>query len=390
MNVVYLGCNGFPYGFAQVQKQMMISKALLAQGAHVTVINYKGVHSKQKGINLKYKGMMDGVKYYYSSFTPFRSENFISRNLSKLLGNILEFCFIVYSRKTNHKNIAIITTNNLSRLRYYYYVLKILKFKVVLSYEEYWQSTTQNEQIKPELINFDLLANTYCDAILPISVFLANYQKGINNKLPSFRLPSLTDFDIIDAIQIKEAKQQRLLFCGASAYVETITFILESFEKIQKNELELFLIIHGDANQNKIVSDMVDKMKEKNKKIKIFTELPFDELIKYYKTSQLLLIPLKPLERDIARFPHKISEYVASKTAIVTNSVGEINSFFINHKNAFIANGYDVASYANEIEFALNNQILMEQVAENAYLLGRANFHYKAISEGLISFLSRI
>ncbi len=390
MNVIYVGCNGFPHGFAQVQKQMMISKALIAQGADVTVINYKGVHSKQRGLNIKFKGILDGVKYYYSSFTPFRSSNFIARNSLKLLGNFFEFFFIVYSRKKNIKNIAIITTNNLNRLRYYYYILKILKFKVVLSYEEYWQSTTQNEKIKPELINFDLFANKYCDAILPISVFLENYQKGINSKLQCFKLPSLSDFDLIDTIKIKDAKQPRLLFCGASAYVETISFILESFEKIQNNELELLLILHGNANQNKIISDQVNNMGVKKEKIKILSELPYVELIKYYKTSQLLLIPLKPLERDIARFPHKISEYVASKTAIVTNSVGEINYFFINHENAFIANGYDIASYANEIEFALNNQILMERVAENAYRLGRVNFHYKAISEGLISFLSRI
>ncbi|MES2678876.1 MAG: glycosyltransferase [Bacteroidota bacterium] len=388
MNVIYLGCNGFPVGYAQVQKQKMISKALIEAGSAVTVVSYKGVLKNTDKIKIPYKGEVEGIKYIFTSLSASRPENFMVRNFMKVLGTVFEFFTIILKTAGRRKSVAIITTNSLRRLIYYRCLLKILNCKVVFSYEEFWQSTFGTGDAGSFKNKLDQLAGKYCDAILPISDFLAAYQKNINKSVKLFKLPTLADFDLIDAIDGGE-RVDRILFCGASAYIETIEFIIDAFRLVEHNDIKLMLIIHGDAAQNEKISGLV-RRSGKGDKIQIQSGLPYEQLIRLYKSSRLLLIPLRPVQRDEARFPHKISEYTASKTPFVTTAVGEVNTYFADGENAYIAKDFNAQAYAGKIMFALDNPQLSQRIANNAYNLGRANFDYKSISKSLDSFLNLI
>ena len=45
LNILYLGYSGFPYGYAEFQKILLISKALIYEGASVKVIGSRGFHN---------------------------------------------------------------------------------------------------------------------------------------------------------------------------------------------------------------------------------------------------------------------------------------------------------------------------------------------------------
>lgn len=387
MNIIYLGCDGFPYGFAQVQKQTMISKALAAKGAKITVINRKGILSKDSKLKLKYTGKSQGIHYFYTSLSPFRSKSFILRNLKKLWGILIEIPVIFILRDRTRKNIAIITTGKIALLKYYSFILRLARYKIVLSYEEFYQSL---DGYNKGTNNFDDQVHKYIDAILPISTFLEEYQKKLNNRIKSFKIPALTDFDLIDSIKYSGISENIILFCGAAAYFENIRFIIDSFENVKNPEVTLLLIIHGDSIQNQKIHSYIENHSSKKDKITIRTNLSYNELILNYKKSSVLLIPLKSYERDIARFPHKIAEYTASKTPILTTAVGEINYYFTNHVNAFIVENYDSFAFGNKIDFILNEDKLAKQVALRAYELGRDSFHYLSLSERLYRFFTTI
>ena len=150
------------------------------------------------------------------------------------------------------------------------------------------------------------------------------------------------------------------------------------------------LIIHGNDAQNLQVFDYINRYSSKKDKIHIHSNLSFSDLIKLYKKSSLLLVPLKPYERDIARFPHKISEYTASKTPILTTAVGEINHYFTNNVDVYISEIYDPVDYAKKIDFIFNNKEKASLVSQNAYALGRKYFHYNSISSDLYDFCYRL
>jgi len=268
--------------------------------------------------------------------------------------------------------------------------LEITGYKIILSYEEYVKTLKTGNNGKAINLKFDDLANKYCDAILPISSFLENYQKKINPNIKMFKIPVLTDFDWIDSIGVDGKKNNTILFCGASAYFENIKFIIDSFEKVKNPIVELILIIHGNNSQNIQVSDYISKYSSKIEKIHIYSNLSFEDLIKLYKTSALLLIPLKPYERDIARFPHKISEYAASKTPILTTAVGEINNYFTNNVDSFISDNYNTIEYAEKIDFIFANKDLASFISQSSYNLGRKYFHYNSISLDLFNFCNNL
>lgn len=386
MNIIYLGCNGFPFGFAQVQKQKMISRALLDSDNKIIVISSKGVFEKSRNSKINFKGEYNGVKYYFTSLTAYRPKIFLLRNFLKITGYFFEFLLIIYKTSSTEKNVAIITTNSLIKLIYYRIILKLLNYKIILSYEEFWKSTFLEKNKNSFNYKFDDLASKYCDAFLPISTFLSDYQKSINKQVKLLKIPALTDFDLIDNIKNENEKLNQILFCGASAYRETIEFIIKAFDLIENKNIKLILIIHGDKNQNEIINNLV-RCSINIDRVKVVSNLDYNELIKMYKSSKLLLIPLNNNFRDIARFPHKISEYTASKTPIVTTAIGEINSFFTDNENAFIAEDYDIVLYANKINFALENPIFCNKIALNAYKIGRINFDYKSISKKLNDFI---
>ncbi|TZF84451.1 glycosyltransferase family 4 protein [Pedobacter sp. BS3] len=389
MNIIYLGCNGFPYGFAEVQKQKMVSKALVKAGAAVTIINAKGIFSKKDHPDIPYKGKIEQINYVYTSFYAYKPANFIFRNGIKVLGKISEVFHILALRKRKQKNVAILSTQNSYALIYYYYLLRLAGYKIVLSYEEFVKDINAGKNKSGLHLKFDDIAHRYSDAIIPISVFLEDYQKKINPNVSLFRIPALTDFNKVDAIVAADKLNTNILFCGASAYFENISFIIDAFNKVKNVAVDLVLIIHGNAVQNQRVHNYIGQSAKKNS-IKVLSNLSNEELFKAYKQAGLLLIPLKPYQRDIARFPHKIAEYTASKTPIVTTAVGEISRYFTDGQNAFVATEYDVAAFASKIEEGLNNRALSDKIARQAYQLGRQNFHYETIAGRLFTFLADI
>src|SRR5215218_8500094 len=74
--VVFLGYSFFPYGLAEVQKMILISKCLLSTNNHVTVICKNGFHDKNRYPDLKVKGFYEDIEYIYASGSAFRNDRF--------------------------------------------------------------------------------------------------------------------------------------------------------------------------------------------------------------------------------------------------------------------------------------------------------------------------
>ena len=100
LNILYLGYSGFPYGYAELQKIILISKALVSEGAIVTILGNRGYHDQITCPDLKKTGHFQGIKYVYSSETPYRHTSFLKRNLAKPFEGVMEYMAI---RKINKK-----------------------------------------------------------------------------------------------------------------------------------------------------------------------------------------------------------------------------------------------------------------------------------------------
>jgi glycosyltransferase involved in cell wall biosynthesis len=123
----------------------------------------------------------------------------------------------------------------------------------------------------------------------------------------------------------------------------------------------------------------------------IFKQNVSDKELRFlYKNAKALLIPMRENVRDMARFPHKLGEYCASKRPIVTNNWGEIPHYFKHNENCFMIPKYDWKDLAGAMEILENDENLCKRIGTRGYFLARNNFDYMIYSNKFKMFLSSI
>lgn len=387
-HIVFLGSSGFPYGMAEIQKILLISKSLTLKGNHVTVISTHGVHREKDYPELKPVGEYQNIKYEYTSGQPFRQDNFLRRNLLKVCGFVLEAKSIREKTKKKRLDFAILSTTNFYLVAYYCMLSKILGFKTVLNYVEFFSGVKKKPiQITKRLNDylFDKYAPRFVDAILPISEFLINHIGKVAPEKRYFKIPGLTDFERYNGINIEKFNQY-VLFCGAATYTEIIYFIIDAYNQVPDDSVYLYLVINGSAEEKRNVENYFTRTKKRGL-IKMFSNLSERDLFTFYKNALALLIPLRPTFQDIARFPHKTGEYMASGNPVISTNYGEVKHYFKDKENIFLAEEYDIDLYAKAIHYVIENPAFAKSVGLEGKKLAEKLFDYKHRSDRIDKFL---
>jgi glycosyltransferase involved in cell wall biosynthesis len=124
--------------------------------------------------------------------------------------------------------------------------------------------------------------------------------------------------------------------------------------------------------------------------IKLLSKLPEKELFTYYKNAMALLIPLRPTFQDIARFPHKTGEYMASGNPVISTNYGEIKFYFRDNKDMLLADSYDVKLFADKMKFAIDNQEAIKQIGATGKIIASFLFDYKCKAKEIDNFLDQL
>lgn len=390
-SILFFGFNGFPHGFAEVQKIILISKSLILTGNEVTVICRNGFHDVNDYPELEVKGTYENIKYIYASGSCFRNKSFYQRRLNVIKGRINEFLLVRKFRKTGNLDYAIISSRSLFLVLYYKILSKIFGFKIVLNYVEFYSGALREKFHFKEKINdklFDKYAPRLSDAVLPISEFLIQHIKRISPNKKIFKIPILTDLEKYRDVE-KITEDRYFLFCGHAAYKEIIEFIIDSFNILENDSVYLYLIINGGEEEILEVKRLINKS-HKKEKIKSFSRLPERELYSYYKSALALLIPLRPTFQDYARFPHKTGEYLASGNPVISTNYGEMKYYFDDKINMLLAETYDTDLFAEKMKFVIYNPDEAKRIGRRGYELASNNFSYVNIAPLINDFLSSV
>lgn len=386
--ILYVGFNGFPSGLAQVKRQKLIAEGLVAHGYQVTVLNRYGVHHKNSPIAAT--GISDGVHYHYASKTALREDAFLKRNYLKFKGLALEFVFCIKFFKKSKKNSAIIiTTNNFHNVVIYTLLAKLVGVPSILDNVEHFSSIVKKKSAKKTLNDklYDNVGYKLADKVICISDFLLKIAKQSKSGSSVLKIPAIVDFSQFDSAKTVD-ENHYFLYCGTLSYKEVIVFIIEAFEKVSESKhFYLYLVCSGgNEGDMKVIKERIASS-SKAKMIRFFTNLPYQQLVDLYRNSKALLIPLRHTDQDTARFPHKIGEYCASSSAIISTAVGEIKSYFTNNVNALLCNQYDSNEFAEKMEIVISHPDLAEQIGKNGRLLGEQEFDYLKLTDKISAFI---
>jgi glycosyltransferase involved in cell wall biosynthesis len=164
---------------------------------------------------------------------------------------------------------------------------------------------------------------------------------------------------------------------------------VDSFCLLNNDAVCLYLVVNGNKEQREKLEDYLHLSSQKNK-IKIFSNVDQDKLDTYYKNATGLLIPLRPTTQDEARFPHKIGEYLASGNPVISTNYGEVKHYFTDGQNMLIAENYDIRSFADKMQFVLDNIPEAKKIGESGREMASKNFDYKLYGEKIIGFLAEV
>jgi glycosyltransferase involved in cell wall biosynthesis len=172
------------------------------------------------------------------------------------------------------------------------------------------------------------------------------------------------------------------------AYRQVIDFIFEAYKNIpEKESVKLYMIVSGGSKKEIDLLQQEVNNQFDVPKIKLFSDIPYKQLVHLYVNAKALLIPLRPNAQDSARFPHKIGEYLASGNPIITTNVGEIKNYFEDGKTALIADTYDVCAFARKMKYVLDFPEESKDIGLNGKELGLKEFNYKMHGSRLQKFL---
>jgi len=252
---------------------------------------------------------------------------------------------------------------------------------------EYHPCLVKSISKKSNALFFDHIATQLCDGIIPITVNLFNRirVKSYKKEYRYIIIPALSDYENhFYESQIQLPFEHYFAICLSAGYEENVQFCINSLLKMQNDDVGLVIVIYG--KQEKVNSV---KRKYSNSRVYFISNLEEDELQTLYYYAKALLLPMRANNiQDKYRFPQKIAEYLMSGSPLLTNNSGIIKDFFKDNENAFVVDKYDLFTFAQKMDFIINNPTLAKKIGSQGYLSGKHYFHYQNYSKQLCDFFT--
>lgn len=227
----------------------------------------------------------------------------------------------------------------------------------------------------------ELLVPRLFQRFVAISSSISEGIKSANPQAEIAIIPPVCRFDVIARKSVVSRRRPYFLYCASLAYEEVAWFVIESFLKTQRQNVDLILVLNGK------LSDRIRDACESNESIIVMSKLDYDTLIGMYKGALALLIPLRNTMQDCARYPQKITEYLASGRPIISCRFGEIGKHFSHGVDSLLALEFDVERYAEMMRFAVDNTDGLEEIAFRGHVLGRRIFDVESQKANLSNVL---
>ena len=387
IQVVHVGVSGFPYAInASINRCNALYTIINKIGFRVFVINNRAVDKSLFKGRIDNSGSYNGIDFEFTPSNLVKPTSFIKRRINNFSGRMNELRLIhKKSIKDNIDLMIFYPTGKFTELLYYRFFSKIYKYPLIVHYVEYRSAfkSRENFLVKYNDKLFDKYLTFLSDGVIPISNFLVDKLRE-RSDIDYIKIPPLVDFSLFNSTKMMSEKY--FLYVGSVGYYDVIELIIQSFEQIKNDDFKLYLVLSGNINS---ISDRISKSIKK-KTIRVFSNLEYEELIDLYCNAKALLIPLRDNIQDKARFPQKISEYLASKKPVITTGFGEILFYFKDKENAIIAKKDNKEEFSKAMKFVIDNPKKATNIGLKGYITGLKYFDKKNYSYQINNFLINV
>lgn len=261
------------------------------------------------------------------------------------------------------------------QMLFYWILSRMIGAKLLYQYVEYRSAFHWDMGRKKNLVatQYQRLNGYLCDhygallwdGCIAISDFLYDKALEVNPRLEMLKIPPLCDVEQFERNLLPDPIGTPYMFyCGNREYLDVVETIEKAYDKSRlKNKMKLVIHLSG--------------------------QLPYEQMVAYYKHAEALLIPLRNEVADIARFPNKVCEYCAAHGVIITTSYGEMKHYFSDGENAIVAADYSVEALKEKMDALADGKYDTATLRRNAYETGRQFFDINSYKIPLKNFLKK-
>ena len=376
-NICVLGLSGFPDSIsAKTNRYKSIVEMITTYEDSVTVVN-RDV-GKRISKNYGKAKVVNSIGCDIDSYT-------LRKYLRKIIV-VFDFFKLIQVYGLRKIDAIIVYSYSFTDIIFYKLYSFVFRAKLCLDYVEKRSQMQYRKGYLSKTINdklFEQIVFIVFDGVIVISDFLKEeVSKQIkSNKI--YKLPPVCDFEYCSGRKSKNFEKY-ILYCGSVGYKDVIYFVLDAYNEAKVfDSFLLYFVVSGGAKEIEQIKNRFAEFPY----VRVYSYLPYEQLLTLYNNALGLIIPMRQTLQDKARFPQKITEYLASGRPLISNSWGEISNYFKNRENAVLADGYLVSSYSEILKEIARNEIDLDLIGQRGFETGQKYFSEKAHFKALNHFL---
>lgn len=381
MHIVFVGLSGIARRTRACDVRLAFMANMLVKSCDITLLNRYACKQKLVDTNVR----LDKRIAQKDIIKP-RNTSAILSSLLFGLSILIELFVLLRFHRVKKIDALYVYSGHYTDFLLYWIVSRLVGAKVVYDYVEY-KSILKTNSLYAKINNklVDYKGAKLWDGVLPISEFLKKKALEVNPNLICQKVTPLCDFQVYESINTKNAPDEKyILYCGSIGYKDVAELIADAYNKSKLSEsYKLVMVLSGNKNN-------ISSFSNRYLAVSVVSELPYNDLVAYYKKAEALLIPLRNNIRDAARFPNKICEYLAARAIIITTNVGEIPYYFKDGVNAIVADSYGESELTVVFDKLALGEYDLDMMHKDAYKTGLKYFNSVSYEQPMNEFFKKL
>lgn len=397
MKVFFVVKNNFPNGLATTARVINYCKGMIENNIECEVIIPVAIERYEEPIkNVSYKGVYEGIPFFYVSKNPRRSKYLIYRKIKDIF-DYIRTLYYLYLHVTSD-DVVIVYEGGCFWFKLLAKVVHFKKAQIVMELNElpYGTSTETKKTIRKRAKMLNEVFPLY-DGFFAISESLMNLARKYSPRAQIIKIPIIVDTTIVDNVEERIFSKPYLFHSGSLfEQKDGIVGMLEAFAIANKKlGYSLNYILTGYPNKSRDYQLIVSTIEKLGIQEFIhFTGFIQAEQLRIYQKNCLATIINKyPNQQNEYCFSTKLGEYLAFAKPVIITNVGEA-MYYLNNQNSYIVDPYSSEQIAEKIVEIVQNKEQAQKIGAEGYGLAKnifnCNYQGKRIADFLFQLKEKI
>ncbi len=378
----------FPDGDAATNRVFTYAKGFAENGINVYVIGFRNDYLS---VN---EGEIKGIRYVHPFNRQTRHRNFFVRRWQKLHKYLSTIRLLgKIQRQDKIGQLTVYSTRFMTHL-FAWYLTRQFKARLIKECSEHPMRLHQGNYLRRTVGYIKFRSEAYlCDGIICISRFLMDFHR--REGIPEAKLllvPSTVDPSRFQGAVNNPLPYRYIGYFGALTFKrDNVDLLLKAFQPLSVKYPDYHLVMGGPGSQNErnLIIDLAQELGIVSK-FKLLDYMPREEITRYIKGADILvMVRGKDMESD-ASFPSKLTEYLAASKPLITVNVGEIPDYLTDGINTFLVPPGNHSALTSKIDDVINDYASAVSVASKGKELTYTVFNYSFQARRIISFVGSL